>query len=206
MKKVLGYAVLLGYAVPSRYAVLVTLGVALISGCAPGLEKELPISRFPAPESVISQKVGRGRVLVRSFMDERSDHAVAVVDGRSVAPASDVPAAVRAATESYLKQAGFGIGGSDSPALAGSVQRWMVTVKPGFPTTVADSAATLGIEVFAPSGAPLFRGTYRGEYSAEHPLMDEAKIADALAQAMSAAIQQALDDPRCIRALEGQRP
>lgn len=189
----------------SRISLLLLVVSVWCAGCAPGLGKELPVSRFPAPDTIIAHPVGRGRVLVRSFTDARPDYAVASVDGRSVTPASDVSAAVRAAVESYLKQAGFGAGGSDSPVLSGTIERWKVQVNPSFPTSTAEAAATLGVEISAPSGAVLFRGTYRGEFSAEHPLMDEGKIAEALSQAMAAAIQQALGDSRCVEALEGRR-
>ncbi|NDC36614.1 MAG: hypothetical protein EBZ48_01025 [Proteobacteria bacterium] len=182
--------------------VSILLPLCCLSGCAPGLGHKLPVSRFPAPEEVVSRPSGKGRVLVRSFSDGRADHAVAIIDGRSVEPGSDVSAAVRAAMESYLKAAGFGVGGSDSPVLVGTVQRWSVVVKPDFPTSTAEAVAGIGVELYSSSQEVLFRGTYRGEYSAEHPLMNQDRIAEALGQAMAAAMQQAINDSRFTAAIE----
>lgn len=179
--------------------------VALVTqGCAPGLGRELPVTRFQEPSEIRSREVGRSRILVKPFSDGRADHSVAVIDGRSVAPATDVGASVRAAMESNLKAAGFGIGGIDSPSVSGTVQRWMVQVYPGFPTSRAEADAGLEVEVLTPAGDLVFRGVYRGEYTIEHPLLNEDRIAEALAQAMSAAIQTAIQDPRFTSAFSGR--
>lgn len=182
-------------------ALLALVTAVVATGCAPGLGKEIPVTRFPAADEVVNRRVGGARVLVRAFTDGRPEYAVAMIDGRSVSPASDVAGAVRAAFESYLKAAGFTVGGIDSAVLTGTVQRWRVDVQPEFPTSKAEAAATIAVEVLSPTQEVLFRGTYKGEFIVEHPLMDESRIAQALGQAMAAAIGQALGDPRFTSAL-----
>lgn len=185
-------------------SLLVMVAALVTQGCAPGLGRELPVTRFREPSEIRPREIGRARILVKPFSDGRADHSVAMIDGRSVSPATDVGASVRAAMEANLKAAGFGIGGIDSPSISGTVQRWMVQVYPGFPTSRAEADAGLEVEVLTPAGDLVFRAIYRGEYTVEQPFLTEDRIAEALAQAMSAAIQTAIQDPRFTSAFSGR--
>ena len=173
----------------------------LPQGCAPGLGKEIPVTRFPPLSALVRGVEARGPVLVKPFTDSRQTQAVVQIDGRGVAAKGDVANAVRGAVESYLRSAGYSPGAVGAPVVSGDVQVWSALVHPGFPSSRVDATATLSLAVLSPDGTEHYRGSYRGEFSVENPLLNEDKIADALGQAMGVAIQTAIQDTRFTSAL-----
>ena len=177
-------------------SIAVFSGLLFLGGCAPGLGKTITVTRFPESAKMVRHRGELGRMLVKPFVDGRSDQTMVTVDGRSVDADGDVGNAVRGMVESYLKEAGFTAGTVAVPGISGIVDRWSAEVFPGFPSSRVEASAAVTLTVTDASGAEKFRGTYRGTYSVEHPLIDEDKIAEALGESMAAAVQEALMDPR----------
>lgn len=189
----------------SPLGILCSLIVAAssMSGCAPGLGTTIPVTRFPDPASVLRSTGEHGRVLVKPFTDGRTDQTMVLINSRPVDADSDVANAVRSMTETYLKAAGYAPGTLGVPSVSGVIERWSAEVFPGFPSSRADATAALTLSIAGPDGSERFKGTYRGSFSVEHPIIDEEKIAGALGEAMAAALQEAMTDPRFTVLLEG---
>jgi len=176
---------------------LVAMAATLITACAPGLGKELRVDSFPdRGAAVMGENLGYSPLKVRvdQFMDARQVPSIGEINGRQLGPRGDVAKSVQRALEEKLEASGVKIALFDAPLIGGDVMQWKVSVKPDFPSSHAEAVAELQLKVFNPQNQLIYRGSYSGSASTQHPLLSQEKIEETLAIAMSEALDSALAD------------
>jgi len=182
---------------------------ALLTGCSPSMDDGL--MRIAPIEVPYSIEDGTKRLLggdnfypvhISSFADARPIKGIGEIESHILTPATDVGDAVRAAFESALKERGVQVQyRPSSPTIGGSVERWFIGVKPGFPMTRADAMAKINIEVYDPSGIVVYRGSYEGGYTESHIAPRKRNAEFTLKRAMANAIHSAISDDALWRAV-----
>jgi hypothetical protein len=182
----------------------------LLTGCSPSLDNG--IMRIAPIEVPYSIEDGTRRlfggdefnpVYISSFADLRPIKGIGEIEDRMLTPATDVGEAVRSGLESALKERGVQVGyRPSSPTIGGSVERWFIGVKPGFPTTRADALAKIRMDVYDPAGIVVYRGIYEGGYTESHIAPRKRNAEFTLKRAMANAIHSAITDAELWRAVK----
>jgi uncharacterized lipoprotein YajG len=176
----------------------------LISACAPGLSTKLSLPPIEDAEKQISQldftSMSSG-VHVLPFDDQRTVEAIVQIDGRLIKPDNELGILVQDAIERSLKKRGAKLALFNAASIRGAIKTWQAFVVPNFPSTTVNVNASLLIEIFDSTGKPIHKASYSGDYSEQHPFMNESKIADALNKTMNYAIAEFLNDPQVINKL-----
>lgn len=177
---------------------LILFTAGCLSACAPGLGRDIGVSpiSMPSGESPRSNSSVAVHAQIRPFVDNRPSQAIAEIGGREINSRGDLALQVREAFENYLKQRGVETGDPEAPIIGGQISAWYVRVEPGFPTSQAQAEATLVIEVSNLANQLVYTGKYSGSTVVSHPMLNESRISDALAQAMGYAIEEALRDEK----------
>ncbi len=175
------------------------IALSLLCSCAPGLERTLLVSQIPTSDS--SSQYLRGRLTVGVFTDARQKEVIGHFNGKNLSPEGDVPASVALAFERELKARHAELVAFDAPLLEGEVRDWFVDVTPSFPVNRIKARAKVRIRLLQKGKVPLFHGEYEGNVTYEHPLVSQGDIERILTEAMSFAIQEALEDSRFESAL-----
>ncbi len=173
--------------------------VGILASCAPGLGRSLAVNTIVIPGDTPRTHNGSAiHAQIRPFVDNRPSQTIALIDGREVNSSGDLAIQVRDAFESYLKESGVQLGDPDAPIIGGQISSWIAHVDPGFPTSEAHAEATLVVEVSNLSNQLVYSGKYTGNTVVKHPMLNESRISDALAEAMGYAIEEALHDQNLI--------
>lgn len=176
--------------------VLVNLLIAFsLASCAPGIEDSLGVDRVPQPEHGTESLSGRS-LSISTVSDSRPSDFVGEINGRKVKSNRNVGVVVREALESYFKAEGAKVVMFDAPArLNVDVKELYVVVTPGFPTSTAEAKAKIELELSAKNGSK-FIGKYAASTTVEHPILDQARIEQALGDALGEAASRASRDPK----------
>lgn len=182
------------------FAAWVSLTFPLLIGCAPGLDRQIPVPVVDTPVETATGYQNTGvQVQLRPFVDDRPTMAIAVIDGREIPAEGDVAAAVHDAFQSYLDKHGVITSNPNAPIVSGQITEWLVRVAPGFPASAAEAEATLVISVSNLENQTLYRGTYSGTTAVKNPLLTQSKISEALGAAMQYAIAEVMKDEELLR-------
>jgi hypothetical protein len=143
------------------------------------------------------------KVRVLPFVDARASSAIALIDGREVAPEGSLGSVVQAGFEQYLRDAGGRIAVlHGAPVIEGEITEWRVKITPSFPASDAKASAKIKVAVRDPRTQFVrYRGTFSGEATATHPLLSEGDIQRLLTEAMGGAIAAALEDDSFVQQL-----
>ena len=168
-----------------------------LCACAPGLGSQISPPAIPELEN--ARKIDENfsdlpKIRIGEFVDSRSDTALAVISGREVLADSSLGPVVQEGFERMFRDAGGQVALFRAPMLTGEIQAWQVKVSSAFPTSQATATAKIRINLQDQDNRSLYRGTYTGESTIQHPFLSESKIRDMLGQAMAQAIQQAIVD------------
>ena len=177
-----------------RIAALVT--IASLAACAPSLDERMRVEVIPEA-SVDTSRPWRSpaKIRIERFNDARADSAIAEVNGRKVQPDGDVGGTIQQAFDRALRAKGATVTLFDAPlTISGDVTSWRLQVQPGFPTTKLEATAVLKVYLTESSGQIVYRGSYTGASSFEHPYPQKTQIESVLGQAMAEAIDAAVKD------------
>jgi hypothetical protein len=175
------------------FALFITVACA---GCAPEFGLELQVPALPEADKVAPGGADEAslRVKVGSFEDARAESTLVVVDGRDVRSVGAVGLPVKEAFERDFRGAGVRVVMRDAPVLEGEVVEWKARVLPGFPSSDAVANAKIKLVLKDSQYHVLYKGTFTGEATVTHPLLDESHVQDILGQAMGGAVEAAVND------------
>ncbi len=190
-----------GFQIRNRFLTLVVL--LMLAGCAPEIGLTLVVP--DVPDSVaLSDRTNtsnRLRVHVGQFRDNRADTSLVVIDGRRVEPDGSVSLVVQEGFVRYLTDSGVSVAVLGAPSIEGSVTEWRAEVDPSFPSSKASAVAKLSIIVRDSRSHAIYRATFTGESSIEHPLLGEKQVRRLLGQALGSAIEAVVQDEEIMRQL-----
>jgi hypothetical protein len=144
------------------------------------------------------------KVRVSAFTDARASRAIALIDGREVAPEGSLGNLVQAGFEQYIRDAGGRIAVlHGAPVIEGEIAEWRAKITPSFPASDAKASARLKVSVRDPRTQFVrYRGTFSGEATATHPFLTESDIQRLITEAMAGAISAALADEAFVQQLK----
>lgn len=172
-------------------------------GCSPGLGKQIRVGALPIEDTDSTQDSATTlRAHVLHFQDSRGNEAIATINGRKVLPENDVGGVVQDGLERLLKSRGVELSLISGPVIMGDVTTWEITVAPGFPVSTAEATAAVKLNLQAPDGHPVYSATYSGSTVTKNPFLTEAAIQEALGDAMTSALREALNDPKLFNSLQ----
>lgn len=177
--------------------------LAVVLGCAPEIGVRLVVPDVPDAVSLEdSARTGnRLRVHVGAFKDNRIDTTLVTIDGRKVESDGSVGSSVQEGFVRYLSRAGASAAVLGAPSIEGEITEWHAEVDPSFPTSKASSVAKLAILIRDSRGHSVYRATFTGESSVEHPMLGEKEVSRLLGQAMGSAIEAVVRDEEIMRQL-----
>ena len=177
-------------------ALLTSCLVVSVSACAPefGLKLEAPSvpDATDVPEG--GADASASRIRVGAFSDSRASSTIVIIDGREVASEGSIGDRVRNGFERYFRDSGVRVVLKDAPIIDGEVVEWRSTITPGFPASDAVATAKLKVTLKDSHFHVLYRGTFTGEATVTHPLLDEEHVQELLGLAMGGAIEAAVGD------------
>lgn len=179
------------------FLIVASVAVVLwLNGCAPGLDRTLSVNRIPDLDAAqLHASLGPDiKVQVQKFTDNRTERTIGDINGRTLAPASDVALAAQLALEQKLKAKGYRLSLFNSPSISGEVKEWLVQVHPGFPSSTVDASAEIKLNVFSPKGVLVYSATYKGTSTAQNPYFSQERIESVLGEAMAYALEEAIRD------------
>lgn len=187
-----------------KSSLLLFISVGILSGCAPEIGLSIPVPSVPDSVSLQDRadSVNRLRVHVGHFQDDRLNSTMVTIDGRDVSSEGAVNSVVQEGFVRYFTEAGVSVAVLDAPSIEGSVTEWSAKVDPSFPTSAGSAVAKLTVVVRDTRAHPIYRGTYTGESSIEHPMLGEKQVRRLLGQAMGSAIEAAVQDEEMVRQLQ----
>lgn len=182
---------------------LALAALLMFAGCAPEIGLTLVVPDVPDSVAINERTntVNRLRVHVGQFQDNRADTALVVIDGRRVEPDGSVSLVVQEGFVRYLTDAGISVAVLGAPSIEGSITEWRAEVDPSFPSSKASAVAKLSIIVRDSRSHAIYRATFTGESSVEHPLLGEKQVRRLLGQALGSAIEAVVQDEEIIRQL-----
>jgi len=181
--------------------------VVFFSGCAPEIGVRMRPPSLPEPTSLAdaAEVTNPVRVRVGNFVDARSSQSLVAIDGRKVMTEGSPAQVVEEGFTRYLKQAGARIAVLNAPSIEGEIVDWTAVVDSAFPTSEVRSSARLKVVVRDSKAHPIYRATFTGESTANHPMMDQEVVQQALGQSMGSAIEAAVRDPEFVAQLSKGR-
>ncbi len=164
--------------------------------CAPGLKNAISISAYPVPPSSLEDSSSRGKIHIKTVVDDRASPTVCTISGRSIEGETDPKIAVRMAAEQYLKAHGYLVTQFKSPTdIVLHIKKWNVTVTPKFPMNEINAEATISSEVFKGESRKL-SGSYSGFASAKDPFGGQRIIEETLGKALGEALVALVKDKK----------
>lgn len=181
--------------------------VAIVSGCAPEIGVRMRPPSLPEPTAIAdaAEVTNPIRVRVGNFVDARSNQSLVAIDGRKVMTEGSPGKVVEEGFARYLQRAGARIAVLNAPSIEGEILDWTAVVHSEFPTSEVRSAARLKVVVRDSKAHPIYRATFTGESTANHPMMDQDVVKQALGQSMGSAIEAAVRDPEFVAQLSKGR-
>jgi hypothetical protein len=175
----------------------------LLSACAPELGLRLGAPTVPESTAISQSPSGAEQLRVRvgSFKDSRPSQTFVMIDGRKVGTEGSVAQSVEEGFARYLRQAGARIAVLNAPSIEGEVIDWTAKVDPAFPSAEAKASARIKVTVRDSKAHPLYHGTYSGEATRSHPMVDSEVVQNVLAQAMGSALEAAVNDEQFVAQL-----
>jgi hypothetical protein len=181
--------------------------VVIVSGCAPEIGVRMRPPSLPEPTAIAdaAEVTNPIRVRVGSFVDARSNQSLVAIDGRKVMTEGEPGKVVEEGFARYLQRAGARIAVLNAPSIEGEILDWTAVVHSAFPTSEVRSAARLKVVVRDSKAHPIYRATFTGESTVNHPMMDQDVVQQALGQSMGSAIEAAVRDPEFVAQLSKGR-
>lgn len=175
--------------------VVILLASIVASSCAPSLGSRLKVPDVFVDESKITDFDTRlPKVKIGNFLDARREPTLAIIDGREVMPEGDISDAVREAITTAFVDSGARVTNNYAPIIEGEIKDWQIVIKPGFPTTDLVAKSSLRVVVRDSELNQIYRATYNGESTKQHPAPGEDTIRETLSDAMAVTINEVFHD------------
>ena len=196
-------APLMSILVMSILAMSVLAMSVLAVGCGPRLPPKLALPNLKIV-NVGAKVAGNGGqlsyVYVGEFIDIRETSAIAVLDGKEIAPKNDVGPVVIGGVKQALKKKGFEFSDTAPVVLSGEVRNWVARVTSGFSGKV-DSEASLYVEIIDPANKRIYAGVYNGFSNVESPSLGKDDVREALKTSLEEAVRQITADAQLMELL-----
>lgn len=175
----------------------------LLTACAPGLGATLNVdaaSAGPRKENVqfFSKPI---RLHIAAISDDREEVFIGEINGRALLPNGNIPLQAEELIKKTLAPRGVSFSANATTQITGSIRSWLVQVHSGFPTSHAEAAATLVMEVEDVTRGVRYRATYSGNAGMEHPFMGESDVEEVLGWALQSCVDSALEDGEFLAAI-----
>lgn len=170
-----------------------------LGGCSPTIKPVIDLSKMEVPgPSFKGPEFSGALIFVDNFRDARLSQVLVQGGSKTSTTESDLTKLATKSLSDALVSLGFVLTESSPVIISGSLEEWKAEVESGLPSKVI-TKARIGLEAFDPANKLIYKGSYEGYSSIEHPSLGEEDIVDSLANAMGEAIEQVTKDQRLLQ-------